>query len=74
MSFAAPTYAGSYSQSEQNANAVLIAAAINKCVAAAQKNQEAIAALLNLKQGDDTLFTTGAQAANSAKATRDLLP
>jgi Na+-translocating ferredoxin:NAD+ oxidoreductase RNF subunit RnfB len=73
MAFTAPTYAIGYDQTEQNANAVLIAAAINKCVAAAQKNQEAIAALLNTHQSTD-LFTAAAQAANSAKATRDLLP
>lgn len=73
MAFTAPTYAVGYGQSEQNANAVLITAAINKCIAAAQANQAAIAALLDAHQSTD-LFTAAAQAANSAKATRDLLP
>lgn len=67
MSFAAPTYAAAYSQAEQNANAVLIANAINLLITAIQKGQEASVTFQRPTQ--DTQVAVVA-----AKAARDAMP
>jgi hypothetical protein len=67
MAFATPTYSAAYSQAEQNANAVLIAAVVNQLITAAQKAQEAVAFFQRQTADSNT-------ASIAAKTARDALP